>query len=63
MQLELVRLAQEIDWPVLEERFGEVYSDGPGNKGRAFKGFAYLPEDDLLGLVGRHPTQKNPVRS
>lgn len=39
-----------------------VYSDGPGNSGRAFKGFAYLPEDDLLGLVGRHPTQKDPVR-
>ena len=30
MQHELVRLAQEIDWPLLEERFGEVYSDGPG---------------------------------
>jgi IS5 family transposase len=27
---ELVRLAQAIDWPVLEERFGAVYSDGPG---------------------------------
>jgi len=30
MQHELVRLAQSIDWPVLEERFGDVYSDGPG---------------------------------
>lgn len=30
MHHELVRLAQEIDWPLLEERFGEVYSDGPG---------------------------------
>lgn len=30
MQHELVRLAQEINWPLLEERFGEVYSDGPG---------------------------------
>ncbi len=30
MNHELVRLAQAIDWPVLEERFGEVYSDGPG---------------------------------
>ena len=39
-----------------------VYSDGPGESGRAFPGFAYLPEDDLLGLVGKHPTQKNPVR-
>jgi IS5 family transposase len=25
-----VRLAQAIDWPVLEERFGAAYSDGPG---------------------------------
>ena len=30
MSHELVRLAQAIDWPHLEERFGEVYSDGPG---------------------------------
>lgn len=30
MKHELVRLAQAIDWPVLEERFGVVYSDGPG---------------------------------
>jgi len=30
MEHELVRLAQAIDWPVLEERFGTVYSDGPG---------------------------------
>ncbi len=30
MEHELVRLAQAIDWPVLEERFGAVYSDGPG---------------------------------
>jgi IS5 family transposase len=30
MQHELVRLAQAIDWPVLEARFGSVYSDGPG---------------------------------
>ncbi|UCI18101.1 IS5 family transposase [Mesorhizobium sp. B2-1-8] len=30
MKHELVRLAQAIDWPVLEERFGAVYSDGPG---------------------------------
>ncbi len=27
---ELVRLADAIDWQVLEDRFGEVYSDGPG---------------------------------
>lgn len=30
MKHELVRLAQAIDWRVLERRFGEVYSDGPG---------------------------------
>ncbi|BCH12569.1 hypothetical protein MesoLj131c_68270 (plasmid) [Mesorhizobium sp. 131-3-5] len=30
MKHELVRLAQAIDWPMLEERFGAVYSDGPG---------------------------------
>lgn len=39
-----------------------LYSDGPGNKGRGGGGVAYLPEDDLLGLVGRHPTQKDPLR-
>jgi transposase, IS5 family len=30
MKHELVRLAQAIDWPALEARFGTVYSDGPG---------------------------------
>ncbi|MEY9323531.1 IS5-like element ISRsp18 family transposase [Sinorhizobium fredii] len=30
MKHELVRLAQAIDWPVLETRFGTVYSDGAG---------------------------------
>ncbi|RAZ91841.1 IS5 family transposase [Mesorhizobium hawassense] len=30
MKHDLVRLAQAIDWPVLEERFGAIYSDGPG---------------------------------
>ena len=30
MKHELVRLAQAIDWPALEARFGAVYSDGPG---------------------------------
>jgi hypothetical protein len=39
-----------------------VYSDGPGNKGRAMPGFVYLPEDDLLGLLGKHPRQKDPRR-
>lgn len=28
MKHELVRLAQTIDWPFLEERFGDVYGDG-----------------------------------
>jgi len=39
-----------------------IYSDGPGNSGRGGAGVAVLPEDDLLGLVGRHPTQKDPRR-
>jgi hypothetical protein len=39
-----------------------AYSDGPGNSGRAYPYFAYLPEDDLLGLVGKHPIQKNSQR-
>lgn len=39
-----------------------IYSDGPGNKGRGGNGVACLPEDDLLGLVGRHPTQKDKTR-
>ena len=48
--------------PIRDNSIWVVYSDGPGNKGRAIPGFAYLPEDDLLGLVGKHPTQKDPVR-
>jgi hypothetical protein len=39
-----------------------IYSDGPGNKGRGGGGVCVLPEDDLLGLVGRHPTQKSRKR-
>ena len=39
-----------------------IYSDGPGNKGRGSSGVTCLPEDDLLGLVGKHPTQKNKLR-
>jgi len=39
-----------------------IYSDGPGDKGRGGSGVSCLPEDDLLGLVGRHPTQKDPRR-
>jgi hexosaminidase len=48
--------------PIRDNSIWVVYSDGPGNKGRAMPGFAYLPEDDLLGLVGKHPTQEDPVR-
>lgn len=39
-----------------------IYSDGPGNKGRGGSGVTCLPEDDLLGLIGQHPTQKDPAR-
>lgn len=39
-----------------------IYSDGPGNKGRGGSGMTCLPEDDLLGLIGKHPTQKDPRR-
>ena len=39
-----------------------IYSDGPGNKGRGGNGVTVLPEDDLLGLVGRHPEQKEVKR-
>ena len=39
-----------------------IYSDGPGQSGRGGAGVAVLPEDDLLGLVGRHPTQPDPRR-
>jgi hypothetical protein len=39
-----------------------IYSDGPGNKGRGTSGVCCLPEDDLLGLVGQHPTQKKIAR-
>ncbi len=39
-----------------------IYSDGPGDKGRGGSGVTCLPEDDLLGLVGRHPTQSDKLR-
>jgi len=39
-----------------------IYSDGPGNSGRGGGGVTVMPEDDLLGLVGEHPTQKDPRR-
>lgn len=35
-----------------------IYSDAPGNKGRGGAGVCMLPGDDLLGLTGKHPTQK-----
>jgi hypothetical protein len=35
-----------------------IYSDGPGNKGRGGSGVCVMPEDDLLGLIGQHPEQK-----
>lgn len=47
------------DFLVPHETVWVIYSDGPGNSGRAFPGFVYLPEDDLLGLLGKHPTQKD----
>ncbi len=34
-----------------------MYSDGPGSSGRGGGQICYLPEDDFLGLTGRHPTQ------
>ena len=39
-----------------------LYSDGAGNRGRGGSGVACLPEDDLLGLVGKHPEQKDKSR-
>lgn len=36
-----------------------IYSDGPGNSGRGGAGVAVMPEDDLLGLIGKHPIQKD----
>jgi hypothetical protein len=39
-----------------------IYSDGPGNKGRGGSGVTCLLEDDLLGLIGKHPTQKDAPR-
>lgn len=53
---------------LLGARYGDphyiwvVYSDGPGDKGRGGSGVACLPENDLLGLIGLHPTQKDPAR-
>lgn len=30
-----------------------IYSDGPGNKGRGGHGVCILPENDLIGLIGK----------
>jgi hypothetical protein len=34
-----------------------IYSDGPGNSGMGGSGVCIMPEDDLLGLIGKHPQQ------
>ncbi len=34
-----------------------VYSDGPGDQGRGGGGVCIMPEDDLLGLIGKHVKQ------
>ncbi len=34
-----VKLAQQIDWPHLEERFGAVYADGPGSPPGSWQGW------------------------
>ncbi len=34
-----------------------IYSDGPGNEGMGGGGVCIMPEDDLLGLIGKHPKQ------
>ncbi|MGB0582965.1 MAG: hypothetical protein ACPGVU_25050, partial [Limisphaerales bacterium] len=39
-----------------------LYSDGPGDKGRGGNGVTCLPENDLLGLIGKHSQQKNKLR-
>ncbi|MEO1651922.1 MAG: hypothetical protein AAFU64_00100 [Bacteroidota bacterium] len=36
-----------------------IYSDGPGNNGMGGSGVCIMPEDDLLGLIGEHPSQKD----
>jgi len=53
---EVRRLVGEETW---RRHVWMLYSDGPGTFGRGGGGVAYLPEDDLLGLVGEHPTQKS----
>lgn len=34
-----------------------IYSDGPGNKGRGGSSVCVMPEDDLIGLIGKHTEQ------
>jgi hypothetical protein len=34
-----------------------IYSDGPGDKGRGGSSVCVMPEDDLIGLIGKHQTQ------
>lgn len=51
MRHPLVRLAQQIDWPFLEERFGAVYKDGVGRPPlptRLMAGLAILKHTDDL---------------
>lgn len=36
-----------------------IYSDSPGGGGRGGNGVAILPDHDLLGLMGKHPKEKN----
>ncbi len=36
-----------------------IYSDSPDGGGRGGNGVAILPDHDLLGLLGEHPTEKN----
>jgi hypothetical protein len=39
-----------------------IYSDGPGNKGRGGSSVTCLPEEDLIGLIGKHEQWKKPER-
>lgn len=39
-----------------------IYSDAPGDKGRGTSHVCMMPENDLLGLTGKHPTQPRKQR-
>jgi hypothetical protein len=39
-----------------------IYSDGPGDKGRGIPGFCVMPENDLIGLIGKHHDQPKKER-